>query len=146
MVTDEERDPSEWWPIRANWPEYGPNSYMADAALALLILEDIVIPLAPAPGTKAPTLHVNCNDVFWWACADCEPLPLIGFGKDKEAAFWDLYQRVRTETVVGFGSDSWCCLQRGMRPQTPIEKEWREAGVWSDELEALPSRDPKDCG
>jgi hypothetical protein len=87
---------------------------------------------------------VICNDLFWWATADNEPLPLLGFGAIHEAPFWDLYARVRAGGHDG--AEVWCCLRRGMRPQTPIERQWRETGLWTAELEALPARDPKECG
>lgn len=87
---------------------------------------------------------MNCSDVFYWACADAEPLPPVGFGADLDRPFWDLYDAVRKDGDAG--ATRWCCLRRGMRPQTPLEKRMRERGEWTPELEALPPRDPKECG
>ncbi len=69
---------------------------------------------------------INCNDLFAWACADCEPLH---WSEIKPAyAAWREGRLAR-----------WCCLHRGMRPQWPIEKAWRVNGTWDSEMEALPS-------
>lgn len=80
-------------------------------------------------------LFVNCNDLFFWACADAESLPY------SEVA--TLYRMWKDEPS---GASRWCCRQRKMRPQAPIERDWRAAGTWTDELESYPARDPKECG
>jgi hypothetical protein len=138
----------EWHPKPRAWPEYGPDSCMTEGALALLILEGVVVPLAPAKrldgSFTGPTICVLCNDLFWWGTADAEELPPLGFGEEDEAPFWDLYARVRRDGH--HGAEVWCCIHRGMRPQTPIEKDWRTSGRWTPELEALPPRNPKECG
>lgn len=156
-------NPGRWWPAIKDWPPFPPHDMgthpktgepwserlMGNEAVALLLAEDIVCILAPCQKHKdedeaAPTLWVNCSDLFYWACADAEPLPPVGFGGDLEAPLWDLYDRVRRDGP--HGASVWCCLRRGMRPQTPIERNWRRDLLWTDELEALPPRDPKECG
>lgn len=132
----------EWWPDKSQWPDYEPRYSNIAPALALLLIEGTVITTPDSSGDGAPRLHVNCNDLFYWGTADCEAVTAC-YGSRDESDFWRLYHMTRT---MDNGSDVWCCLQRGMRPQTPIEKEWREAGLWTDELEALEPRDPKDCG
>lgn len=81
-------------------------------------------------------LFVNCNDLFWWACADAENLEMSEIPV--------LYKLWKADP--DYGVWKWCCLKRKMRPQAPAEKMMREAGAWDDALEALPYRDPKDCG
>lgn len=134
--------PSTLAPAPQRWPAYGPDSYQANNALALLLVADIVHPMGGEG--EAPPVMVGCNDLFFWGCADAEPLPFLGFGREMEAPFWDLYARVRRDG--SHGAEVWCCLRRQMRPQTPIEAQWRQAGRWTAELEALPARDPKEGG
>jgi len=136
-----EKQDEEWWPNRDSWPDYEPRYGNVALALALLIIEGTVITI-PGGDSIGPRLAVNCNDLFYWGTSDCEPLTAC-YGSKDESEFWGLYHMVRT---ISNGSDVWCCLRRGMRPQTPIEKQWRESGLWPDELEALEPRDPKDCG
>ncbi len=85
-----------------------------------------------------PTLviFVIANDIFYWACADAMSVTT--------SELPDLYERWKADPT--WGSVEWCCLKAGMRPQTPMEKAMREAGAWSDALEALPERAPKGCG
>lgn len=80
-------------------------------------------------------LFVNCNDMFWWGCADCEPVS------------WDEIQSLyelcfdRQGNKKRWGSVIWACRKRQMRPQHPVEKDMRADGAWTDELEALPVRE-----
>jgi hypothetical protein len=146
-MTEDEADEPQWWPQREAWPAFPPEGedghrYRATEALALLVLDEILVPLNG--GDAGVALMVGCNDLFFWACADAEPIPPIGFSAGLDGPFWDLYDRYRKSGPDGVVV--WCCLRRGMRPQTPIERDMRKAGTWTDELEALPPRDPKDCG
>jgi hypothetical protein len=141
----EEHDIDEqWWLPRDKWPKAeGDFLLFYDQALALLICEEIVVPLAARTSGEesksVPGLYVMCNDVFFWGCADAEPLPLLGFGDAQEEAFWDLYKKVR---LKGFwGSVEWCCMRRGMRPQAPVMRDMKAAGYWNKHLESLPERD-----
>ena len=74
---------------------------------------------------------VNCNDLFYWGCADAESV-----------------QRVEIESLYlawrkgGLNVDKWCCLHRNLRPQVPIVKKMKEAGVWDEALESLPAPEP----
>lgn len=38
------------------------------------------------------------------------------------------------------GMCAWWCKQENEKPQWPVEKQWREEGLWDAELEALPER------
>ena len=78
------------------------------------------------------SIYVNCNDLWIWACADAEPLPM-----DQIGIFYKAWK------ADGEGVKQWCCVQRDMQPQEPIRKNMREAGTWTDVLEALP-KNPDD--
>lgn len=89
------------------------------------------------PGDLQPetiVLFVNCNDVFYWGCADAEPLPLSELRR--------LYEMWRESPA---GPTRWCCLRRGMRPQHPVMDDMRKAGTWTADLEALPPRSAADA-
>lgn len=113
-------------------------------------------------GEYAPwSFSVNCNDVFYWACADCEDLtrenlPLLKqsvldvraavgvpagrlHGDDVSKHFDDWYSAGHR------GATLFCARVRKMRPQRPMYKHLPEA------LHPLfdacgPVRDPKDEG
>src|SRR5688572_10738186 len=99
-------DKDQWWPKRENWPEFLPHvwpeesiaklphlkhmhgyRYGAEQALALLILDEVVFPLNGGE-TYGISVQVLCNDVFYWACADAEPIPCIGGSVESDAPFW----------------------------------------------------------
>ena len=84
-----------------------------------------------AEGT-AVTIAVNCNDLFYWACADAEDLPY------EEIA--NLYRMWKADPK--YGADRWACLRRKLAPQKPVEKRWREHGTWDAEMDALPKPGP----
>lgn len=79
-------------------------------------------------------MFVVCNDLFWWAVADLEDVTL-----EEIPALYDACYDENGE-IKKWGSDIWCCLHRGMRPQHPIEDKMKEEGFWTDELDALPVR------
>jgi hypothetical protein len=123
-----------------------------ESALAELLANDILFANSrkyvqqPWPGQPNPetpeiceetiVLFVICNDLFYWASADLEHLSL-----DQVKPLYEAWRK-----KGHFGVDEWCCLRRQMRPQTPLEKRWREEGLWTEALEALPAGDPKECG
>lgn len=131
-----------WYPEREEWfIAEGDNLLFYDEALALLLCGEYIFPLVAqsTEGKLTIGLYVGCNDVFHWGCADCEELPLVGFRNEEESEFWDLYEKVRTKG--SWGSVEWCCLRRQMRPQYPVMRDMKKAGMWTDELESLPERD-----
>lgn len=71
-------------------------------------------------------LAVNCNDVFMWGSADAEDCTLD-----------DLPTLLKASTEK-FGLDKWCCHKRNQRPQEPVIKLMKDAGVWDESMEALP--------
>jgi hypothetical protein len=73
------------------------------------------------------TLCVNANDFFYWGCADAEPLRL-----DQVESFWAEWKAGRR--------GEWLCVQRSMRPQTPMMEHLKERGEWTAIMEAFPVR------
>lgn len=67
------------------------------------------------------TLHVICNDVFAWGCADAEDVTY------KEIP--DLYEMWRKDPQSGH--EAWCIKKRKMMPQKPVEKMFRDDGIWN---------------
>lgn len=86
-----------------------------------------------------------CNDIFAWACADCEPLPeeeWLGFEKSLQASRdhfgWE------AEELHWFAS-AWSVKLRGVAPQKPatdrypafvsmldfLDVPWREMKGWA---------------
>lgn len=84
------------------------------------------------PETEKETvvLFVNCNDMFWWATADAEPLP-----HDKISSLYKMHKADKK-----WGSAKWCCLQRNMRPQDPVMEDMKKDGSWDEQMESLPVR------
>jgi hypothetical protein len=80
-------------------------------------------------------LVVLCNDLFWWACADYEPVSW----DDIQGLYEECFDRNCEPTP--WGDAIWACKRREMRPQHPVEEAMRKAGAWTDELEALPVRE-----
>ena len=106
--------------------------FVEEAALIELLADDVLLMSGGYPNGKKCTLVVNCSDLFYWATADGEELP-----PDEVE---QLYRAWKADPV--YGPSIWCCRQRGLRPQAPIEQKWRAQGVWTDELEALPKPEP----
>ncbi len=66
-------------------------------------------------GEYAPvTFFVNCNDLFFWACADAEQIELSDL-PDIDRAILDAAAAVDCGHV--YGLSLWPCRKRGMRPQ-----------------------------
>lgn len=71
----------------------------------------------------------NCNDLFFWGCADAEVIP-----------YNDIIPAWRSFRATGCLT-KWACLRRKMRPQHTIEKRMKERGEWDADLESLPVRE-----
>ena len=78
--------------------------------------------------THTVVLYVLCNDLFYWACADAEPIRYHEIGQLYKA--W--------EANKNWGTDKWCCMKRNLQPQEPIVEAMKKDGFWDEELEALP--------
>ncbi len=82
--------------------------------------------LTSVDDNKVPaSIHVNCNDLWMWACADALPLPV---GQIEE-----FYRAWKANRVT-----HWSCKQRNMQPQRPVILKMKNEGTWDDELEKLP--------
>lgn len=77
-------------------------------------------------------IWVNCNDLWLWACADAEPLPM---GELQE--FYDAWK-----ADPKWGAWKWACKKRGMQPQKPIKRDMAADSAWSEDFEALPEPPP----
>lgn len=80
---------------------------------------------------KKLSFHINCNDLFYWACSDCEPL-LIEELDDFYNACYD-----KQGNSINFGSDIYVCKKRKMQPQVPMKELMVKSECWTDELESL---------
>lgn len=121
---------NNWWPAPESWPEANGNTRLwPEAAVALMLLSDDVVVVN---GAK---LVVLCNGLFYWECADAEPLPTVGYEDDREELFWQLYERIRANPK--WGSAQWCILQRKQKPQKAIEEEMKEEGAWLPEFDTF---------
>lgn len=93
------------------------------------------VPLPDARWTaeEARTIAVGviCNDVFAWGCADAEELPY--------SEIIPLWRAWKADKV--WGTAKWCCRQRGVKPQQPVIRRMKEAGVWDEAMEALPDQE-----
>lgn len=78
-----------------------------------LLNDDIYVRICKNEGVK---LIVNCNDVFYWACSDCEEI--------KPEELKDLANCMTL--TKSFGSMLWVCKKRSMRPQSPWYSEFSE--------------------
>lgn len=63
-----------------------------------------------------PQLYVNCNDLFYWACADQE---------DFELSDLDDFNKCLKDSREN-GDILWVCRKRKMRPQKPYYKYFNE--------------------
>lgn len=75
---------------------------------------------------------VSLNDVFYWACADCERLQ------------WDTVKEVYDAYLSNpkWGTTIWGCKKRNLQPQVPMKEDMIKDGVWTPELEVLPEPEP----
>lgn len=79
------------------------------------------------PDRNAVCVYINCNDLFYWGCADSEPLP-----HDKIEEAW------RGWKAGDCSLNKIACVQRGMQPQNPIVEQMKKDGEWDNGFEALP--------
>ena len=75
-------------------------------------------------------VFVNCNDLFYWACADAETM--------KQSEVEDLYRQHIAN--LRWGATLWACKHRNLQPQVPVKEKMIKEGVWNAELNALPDR------
>ena len=83
-------------------------------------------------------LSVGCNDTFYLASADCEHV--TSNDGDPGDGLYRLYEM--WESDHRWGAVKWVALRRKLRPLPRWVEKMKEAGVWSEELEALPEWKP----
>ncbi len=105
------KNPAIYFKYTHDGKEYVDFSH--NRALAALLMEEKV-------WCSDKGLFVMCNDVFAWACADCEPLPF-----DKLQEVYDMYVK-----DPNWGPEVWCIQQRKHMPQSPVAKAIKEGGIW----------------
>ena len=105
-----------------------------ELALSILLKDDVLsansFDFNFGGGEKAGhtvVLFVGCNDVFEWGFADAENFSTPDIGPLVKAHLRD----------KRWGAVKWAALHRQYRPQPPVEKAMRGAGVWDDDLEKL---------
>jgi len=80
-------------------------------------------------GEFAPvTFMVNCNDLFYWGCADAEPIVAADI-PDLEAAKDDMrkvYREEKKTNMTVYGELLWCARKRRQRPQKAYYKYFPE--------------------
>ncbi len=104
-----------------------------EVAAAELLTEQVLFVSAQGPTLE---LYALCNDLFYWGAADAQEVP--------PGELESLFRMHRADSE--WGSCKWCCLARNLRPQEPVLRDMKKAGVWDEAMEALPARDPKDGG
>jgi len=109
-----------------------------ETALAALLQSEIAF-CYPQPNKSKEdesviALGVNCNDIFWWGCADLE---LFNYS-EIQSLYESSFDKEGNEKP--WGSIIWSCLHRKMRPQHPVEDMMKKQGFWTNDLEALPVR------
>ena len=73
----------------------------------------------------AVSLHLNCNDVFAWGCADAEDV--------LHSDLADIYDHFVKDNK--WGTAVWCIKRRKMRAQKPVYDEIKKEGIW--DLDAI---------
>jgi hypothetical protein len=73
------------------------------------------------------TVHVNCNDIFAWGCADAEDLTYSDIS--------ELFRMYKQDPNLG--AAAFCIQKRKQMPQEPVVELFRKDGIWNlDELVA----------
>jgi hypothetical protein len=97
--------------------------------LAFLLLEDVIFTNEGkwmyGWDKEYTTLHVNCNDVFAWGCADAEDILRTEIN--------ELYEMHAKHPQ--WASAVWCIKKRQEWPQKPVEDAIRKDGFW--DLDAI---------
>jgi hypothetical protein len=105
-----------------------PNSMEGEDYLKVLLCEDVLFINNGWWATEKGewpkdhiTVHVNCNDVFAWGCADAEDITY--------SELEDLYNMWKKDP--NWGPAVWCIKKRKQMPQKPVEKLINDADIWN---------------
>lgn len=74
-------------------------------------------------------LVYNTSDLFAWGYSSCDVV-------ESDTQLEQLYQAWQAKGHLGVLV--WQCKHENEKPQTPMEERMREAGVWDEEMNALP--------
>lgn len=115
----------------------GEEECNTELALSILLREDVLFansfpfqdPICKTPQPETIVLFVAANDIFEWGLADSESLTY-----DEVPALFKLW-----ESKKHWGVIEWLCKKRNEQPQFPIKRNMKAAGMWTEELEALPA-------
>jgi hypothetical protein len=81
----------------------------------------------PEEARNRTSLNVECSDIFAWACSDAET---IDYGDIH--GIYDAWIDNKE-----WGPAKWCAIKRNMKPQSPVIKAMKKAGVWDEKMDAL---------
>lgn len=105
----------------------GECAHVGDIIAALLKKGTLFLFDGEVEGKPCMFIAVNCNDLFAWACADCEYVD--------EKGVVELWKEVCDDPK--WGSTRWSCLHRGQPPQKPIRERMKAEGAWCERMAAL---------
>lgn len=131
MITEEKETEDAWIELKSG----GVPHRFLDESMAisqLLRNDELFMGANPAKEEKTIMLFVLCNDLFYWGCADAEPI-----SPEELEIFYTAWLNDKR-----WGTQKWVCRKRSLRPQVPIVKSMKEAGVWDDAMELLPAPAP----
>ena len=84
------------------------------------------------------TFFLNCNDMFYWGCSDCEELTVGDLGALEQA----IKDADAICPIEGWGTAVFIARKRGMRPQKPAYP--KDVKMWPLFDLCGPERDPSD--
>jgi len=112
----------------------GEKHWDKELLLAYLLKEELVfcnsrkyVELNGDIKPSTTVIFALCNDVFAWACADCEPI--------LPSEYPELYEL--NEENNKWGPTKWACKKRNLQPQSPIVRDMKKDGYWDKEMDSL---------
>lgn len=135
----------DWSRLKSNNPDNERIQQLPDIerkfeeqpAIALMLINEVIFLNDhwwekdwPEKAKQIPSLNVNCNDVFYWGCADAEEM------------MYDEIQDVYDHYIKdpGWGTAVWCIKKRNLMPQKPVYDMIQKEGIWNlDEMNLEPN-------
>lgn len=97
------------------------------------------------PDTNLIVPFINCNDLFWWGCADGEDITEENFHLIRKTSEDIEKLDNKTFKLLRWIDELFCCRSRGMRPQIPYYKDMPD--ILKPLFDACgPERTAKECG
>lgn len=106
----------EWFAELASWQQ--------DNLAYLLEAEEVSLDISKK---EEIVIILNCNDVFYWGCADQEVVTLDEL----------LTLTAMVKEDGRYGSVKWVCKKRNQKPQKPLVSRMKKDNAWNDEMEKL---------